>query len=245
MNLPAWLLQQITTSREGKEAVVHIFGNYGPAHVEFELRIDGAGLIATKYKLVAFPFTPPEPHPTPWNDSHFGGFSEVGISFVLADGIDRLAWDRRALWSVYPADHIGRSVGLAQLATSNSSWAQSSGNGGRGGPVGAAAASSATNASNDFRAMKEYIYSAVALKAGTDLGLQAISDAHDALRMDTTNIANGGGISMIVNNEWNYPQLGNSNYMKPPIKVGEGYSNTVRVRFAHNSVTIEPTLLQK
>jgi hypothetical protein len=202
-------------------------------------------MITTKYKLVAFPFTPPEPHPTPWNDSHFGGFSEVGISFVLADGIDRLAWDRKALWSAYPADHIGRSVGLAQLTQSNSSWAQSSGNGGRGGPGGVATASSVTSASNDFRAMKENIYSAVALKARTDLGLQAVSDARDAVRMDTTNNANGGGISMIVNNEWNYPQLGNSNYMKPPIKVGEGYSNTVRVRFVHNSVAIEPPSLLK
>ena len=245
VNLPEWSLKQITPSREGREAVVHISGNYGPAQVEFELRIDGAGMITTKYKLVAFPFTPPEPHPTPWNDSHFGGFSEVGISFVLADGIDRLAWDRKALWSAYPADHIGRSVGLAQLTPSNSSWAQSSGNVGRGGPGGVATASSVTSASNDFRAMKENIYSAVALKARTDLGLQAVSDARDAVRMDTTNNANGGGISMIVNNEWNYPQLGNSNYMKPPIKVGEGYSNTVRVRFVHNSVAIEPPSLLK
>jgi hypothetical protein len=39
---------------------------------------------------------------------------------------------------------------------------------------------------------------------------------------------------MIVNNEWNYPQLGNSNFMKPPITVGEGYTNTVRVRFVRN-----------
>jgi len=35
------------------------------------------------------------------------------------------------------------------------------------------------------------------------------------------------GVSMIVNNECNYPQLGNSNYMKPPIVVGAGYTNTV------------------
>jgi hypothetical protein len=39
---------------------------------------------------------------------------------------------------------------------------------------------------------------------------------------------------MNVNNEWNYPQLGNSNFMKPPVRVGEGYANTVRVRFARN-----------
>jgi len=42
---------------------------------------------------------------------------------------------------------------------------------------------------------------------------------------------------MNVNNEWNYPQLGNSNFMKPPVKVGEGYANTVRVRFARNEST--------
>jgi hypothetical protein len=241
VNLPEWSLKRIAATRRGKEAVVHISGNYCPAEVEFELHIDGAGLITTNYKLGAFPFTPPEPHPTPWNDSYFGGFSEVGISFVLADGIDRLAWDRKALWSVYPADHIGRSVGLAQLAPSNNSWAQSSTNGGRGGPGGggpggAAAAPTVLGASNDFRGMKEYIYSALALKGGTDLGLQAVSDAHDAVRMDTSALQSGGSVSMIVNNEWNYPQLGNSNYMKPPINVGEGYSNTVRVRFARNNL---------
>jgi hypothetical protein len=79
--------------------------------------------------------------------------------------------------------------------------------------------------------MKEYIYSAAALVGGTDLGLQAVSDAHDAVRMDLSANAKSAGVSMIVNNEWNYPQLGNSNFMKPPVKVGEGYTNTVRVRF--------------
>ena len=84
--------------------------------------------------------------------------------------------------------------------------------------------------------MKEYIYAATALVGGTDLGLEALSDAHDAVRMDVSAVQTNGGVSMIVNNEWNYPQLGNSNFMKPPVKVGEGYANTVRVRFARNDV---------
>ena len=81
--------------------------------------------------------------------------------------------------------------------------------------------------------MKEYIYSAAALEDTTGLGFQAVSDADDAVRMDVSDVQKDGGISMTVNNEWNYPQLGNSNYMKPPILIGTGYSNTVTVRFAH------------
>ncbi len=235
VDLPSWKLKQISTSHDANQAVVSIAGNYGATEVSFELRIDGAGLIVTKYKLGAFPFTPPATHPHPWNDSHYGGFSEVGISFVLTNGVDRLAWNRKALWSFYPADHIGRSIGLAQRAVANGSWGQGGGGGGRGGRGGGGApAASGANASNDFRAMKENFYSAIALVGGTDLGLEALSDAHDAVRMDVSTSQQNGGVSMVVNNEWNYPQLGNSNFMKPPVKVGEGYENMVRVRFARN-----------
>jgi len=177
-----------------------------PAAVDFELRIDGSGLITTKYHLGAFPFAPPEAHPRPWNDSHFGGFSEVGVSFVLTNGVDRLTWQRKGLWSVYPEDHPGRINGLARRAA----------------------------AQDDFRGMKEYIYRAAALVGGTELGLQAVSEARDAVRMEAVSAEKGGGINMIVNNEWNYPQLGNSNFMKPPMTVGEGSANTVRVRFVRS-----------
>jgi len=207
VDLPAWTLKQVSATNDGNEAVVRLSGNYGPANVDFELRIDGAGLITTKYHLAAFPFAPPEAHPRPWNDSHFGGFSEVGVSFILTNGVDRLAWRRKGLWSVYPEDHIGRIAGLAQRAS----------------------------AQDEFRAMKEYIWQAAALVGGTEVGLQALSDARDAVRMETVSAERGGGVSMIVNNEWNYPQLGNSNFMKPPITIGKDYSNTVRVRFARST----------
>jgi hypothetical protein len=238
VTLPEWKLKQITSSREGREAVIHIAGNYGPAEVQFELRIDGSGLITTHYKLDAFPFTPPVAHAHPWNGSHDGGFSEVGVSFTLMPGVDRLAWNRKALWSFYPEDHIGRGVGVAQRASSDASWAQSNSNNGPrsgfpGGPPPGVSSAPTQSVSNDFRAMKENIFSAVALLAGTDLGLDAVSDGHDAVRMD---VSSPNSISMIINNEWNYPQLGNSNYMKPPIEVRQGYANTVRVRFTRDSI---------
>jgi hypothetical protein len=204
VDLPAWSLKQLSATNEGNEAVVRLSGNYGPAGVDFELHIDGAGLITTKYQLGAFPFAPPEAHPRPWNDSHFGGFSEVGVTFVLANGVDRLAWRRKGLWSVYPEDHIGRNAGLARRDTSQ----------------------------NDFRAMKEYVYEAAALLGGTDLCLEALSEGREAVRMEVVSAEKGGGVNMIVNNQWNYPQLGNSDFMKPPIIVREGYVDTVQVRFA-------------
>ena len=33
---------------------------------------------------------------------------ELGWVFELPRGVDRFSWDRKALWSYYPPDHIGR-----------------------------------------------------------------------------------------------------------------------------------------
>jgi hypothetical protein len=40
----------------------------------------------------------------------------------------------------------------------------------------------------------------------------------------------GSEVRFIVNNQWNYRQLGLGNYMKPPVIVQSGYTNTVRMR---------------
>jgi hypothetical protein len=233
VQLPAWTLKTITATQGKREAVVRISGAYGDVGVDFDIRIDGAGLITTTYSLGNFPFTAPARHPNPWNDSHYGGFSEIGVSFLLTDTVVRLSWNRKSLWTYYPADHIGRPSGIAQRAVAtgtNVSWGGLA-RSGLGGYGGGAQAGGAGAVANDFRAMKENIYDAAALVGGTNLGLQAVSAAHDAVRLEVV----GGGVNMIINNEWNYPQLGNSNYMKPPINVPAGYTNTVRARFINPS----------
>jgi len=48
------------------EAVVAIAGTYGPVEVGFEVRVDGQGLITTKYVLDKFPITPPQTKVTLW-----------------------------------------------------------------------------------------------------------------------------------------------------------------------------------
>lgn len=38
---------------------------------------------------------------------------ELGWIFRASKGVDRFSWDRKAVWSYYPADHIGRPIGTA------------------------------------------------------------------------------------------------------------------------------------
>jgi hypothetical protein len=39
-----------------------------------------------------------------------------------------------------------------------------------------------------------------------------------------------GGVRFIINNLWNYPELAWGNYVKDPVLIETGYSNTVRMR---------------
>ena len=85
-----------------------------------------------------------------------------------------------------------------------------------------------SNVTNDFRGSKEYIRTAEVLLAGTTVGIQALSEEHDAVRLETERP--GAPVTMIINNEWNYPTLGVGNWMKPAIAFGDGYTNTVHLR---------------
>lgn len=44
---------------------------------------------------------------------------ELGWAFEMPSAYDRFSWDRQALWSVYPEDHIGRPTGTARPDSAN------------------------------------------------------------------------------------------------------------------------------
>ena len=216
-----WWCDHIAAHRDGNEAVVEIAGNYAAIDVRFEVRIDGRGLITTQYTIPRLPANPPPVKTTPWDGTDVGGYREVGVAYVLAGNIDRLTWRRKGLWSVYPEDHIGRNSGIAwrqPQAGAQPSWSRSETRPGAG--------------TNDFRATKEYIYQASALLPGSQIGVTALSDGRDAVRMemDPGYKALPPGICMYIHNLWNYPELGLGNYMKDPILIQKGYSNLVRMR---------------
>ena len=216
----------ISSRMEGREAVIDIETCYAPIFVDMQLRIDGAGVITTGYRIKHVPNDPPVAFTLPWNEADLGGYSEVGIQFILPAAVDRLQWERRSTWTVYPEDHIGRPRGTAWKAVSAepASWKDLnydlywlSGYQDR---------RETTN--NDFRSTKEYIRRADLLLEGKDVGVEVFSPETDAVRLEVD--ARSGAVRLFINNLWNYPQLAVGNYIKPPILVGDGYENVVRMR---------------
>ncbi len=187
LELGDWSLRRIAFARETNEAVVSILGSCGPADVSFEVRVDGRGLIVTKYSLDALPETTRELDQSVGGDA--GGCWEIGVSFVLTGEVDRLAWQRKGLWSAYPEDHIARTAGVAHRVGNGSaerygqapSWPWSEDE--KDFPLNGRYDVSGRG-TNDFRSMKENIYHADAIVRGTERGVRAESDGSNAVRLE-------------------------------------------------------------
>lgn len=227
--LPEWNCKSVKVTVEANLAVVKLTGNYGESDAEFTLRIDNAGIIATEYLVSGFNQEPQTKTDVPWNQSYYGGFREVGVKYELTNNIDRLSWDRKALWTVYPENHIGASKGTAYkiLVEDPNDWGTFTNDHGTYMVRGARKHAY----TNNFRAMKEYIRTATAYLAEDGCGLQVFSPMTDAVRMDQSP-DDESKIEMIINNQWNYPELGLGNYMKRPIYLFENkFEGITRMRF--------------
>ena len=142
--------------------------------------------------------------------------------------------DRKALWTVYPSGHIGEPKGVAYKSVQkvDGDWGTFTNDGNTfGSNARMPSVSEPQQFNNNFRGMKEYIRTATALYQGSNIGIQAVSPETNAVRMSRSTWRGHEGIYMIVDNLWNYPQLGLGNYMKDAIVIKEGYSNSVQMRF--------------
>lgn len=248
-----WAVKQISAKTDGNEVVINIAGTYAavpesaggrggrggrgaaqatapagnPSTVEvrFEVRIDGTGAIVTRYTLDKFDLTPPATRVVPWNNTNAGGYQEIGVSFLVTGQVDELTWHRKGYWSAYPDDHIARNEGAAlrrghtpQVNVKPTwSWSQDETPPGQG--------------TNDFRSQKEYIYFASAVISDSKLAVRAESAGTDAVRLEVLAPSQpDSDLRMNINNLWNYRGLGNGNYMKPPVIVKSGYTNSVHIR---------------
>ncbi len=227
--LPAWSCQSVTAAIEGNLAVVKLEGSYSTSKVAFTLQIDSEGMIATNYAVSNFSIEPLPSHELPWNNSYYGGFSEIGVKYELTSDIDRLSWDRKALWTVYPENHVGAPKGTAYKNTpvNPNDWGTFSTDRG----TFMIFRLNEQPYSNNFRGMKEYIRTATAFAGTKGCGLQVFSPMTDAVRMQPS-AGKNGNVEMLINNQWNYPTLGLGNYMKRPIFTFEkGFKGVVRMRF--------------
>jgi len=224
--LPPWWLTSLSQSTTSEAVVIKTNGAYMARDgggrvlgVEFEIRIDGQGLITTHYTLRG-----------QLRDMS-KELSEVGIAFALSNSINRLTWDRKGLWSAYPADHIGRPQGTALRDPGDSAetyrsepkwpWSQDSKDFFLNGPD-----DPGGHGNHDFRSLKENIWSASCAVAGTELRVRAESDGTAAARAE---VLPDGKVLFHIDNLWAYPDLAWGNYA-PPITLSPGYKNSVRLR---------------
>jgi len=220
--LAPWWLINLRHSSTADEVIIHLVGAHvarrgsGPnMNMSLEIHIDGQGLITTEYTLR-----------NPVKDAN-----EVGLAFALAAGIDRLSWDRKALWSAYPPDHIGRPQGTAQRNSHDVHRVY------RHEPAGPWAADAkdfflfgpddpGDRGTNDFRSLKENIWWAACGLAGTSLGVKAEADGSASARAE---VWPDGKVQFNINHLWAYTDLGYGVSM-PKIALDAGYKNTVRLR---------------
>jgi hypothetical protein len=182
---------------------------------ELEIRIDGQGLITTKYTL----------------RDPLKAANAVGIRYVLTSSIDQLSWERKAPWSAYPPDHIGRPQGTARRESRfarqvyrqppQGPWSEDTQDfflfgpndpGGRG--------------TNDFRSRKENIWYASCGWVDASYQVRAESDGSAAARLE---VLPDGKVQFYIDNLWAYTDLSYGISM-PAITLERGYTNVVRLR---------------
>jgi hypothetical protein len=155
-----WQLAKITTAKGDRDVKVVIEGGYKEAAGSYELLFDGAGRVTVKDHFTILSDINPR---------------QVGLVFRVDKRCNTLEWDRNALWTVYPEDHIGRAKGTAKAfregpdtaVGTQPSWPWELDNS----PLG----------TNDFRATRRNIVWA-ALKDEDGFGVRAESDGKQHAR---------------------------------------------------------------
>jgi len=205
----SWRLQAMETKQEGENIRLTIKGAYAQFQGSYDLLITPSGEITGE---ADFEYT---------GDDLWA--REVGLRLSVPKSADLLQWERRAEWSVYPPDHIGRPVGSIPAQADHGSglppkwsWAQDDS------PMG----------SNNFRSTKRNIMW-TALRCPDGAGVLVLSDGRQHARA-TVETAR---ISLYVNSWYGGTNAGlwewEHNYGKGKLlKKGDRIQETVRLRFA-------------
>lgn len=208
----SWRLQAMEEKKEGEDIRLTIKGSYAGFQGSYDVMITPSGEIAV---TADFEYTGEDL----WA-------REVGLRLSVPKPADLLRWQRRAEWSVYPPDHIGRPLGTARMYAEHKSdlppdwpWAQDNS------PLG----------SNDFRSTKRNIvWTAIGYPDGA--GVLVLSDGRQHARATTET----DRISLHINDWYGGTNAGwwewEHNYGKGKLlKKGDRIRETVRLRFARFS----------
>lgn len=95
-----WNVKSVNTDKEEDDVLINVEGSYKEFDGSYTLRINANGEMQVTYSFDALQ----DVNPRQW-----------GLVFEAPKEFDQLFWRREGLWSVYPEDHISRTVGTADL----------------------------------------------------------------------------------------------------------------------------------
>jgi Glycosyl hydrolases family 2, TIM barrel domain/Glycosyl hydrolases family 2, sugar binding domain/Glycosyl hydrolases family 2 len=204
--ITSWLMTKSEVMREENQVIILTQGagkaveGIDGIPVQFEIVIDADGGIMTRYRAEIKP----------------GEHPNLGIAYLLPDSFDKLAWKRKALWSAYPDDHIGRAEGVALRTPAHPApayrqeptWPWSEDNGD---PFLWGKSGFDPGATNDFRSLKPNIWLASLSAQNGKSRVRAEADADVAVRASLQ----AGAVCFSMYNYWSYPDLTWGNYTGP------------------------------
>lgn len=187
-----------------------------------EISVTSAGAIVTSYELL----DPP------------AQCQEAGVQFLLSPALDRLRWDRKALWSSYPPGHLGRPQGEARKLGRHAAGEIPHRDPARPWemdtkdhylfPSRRGVQPSGLPVPHDFRSRKEHLLRYELQNPVSGNGLDVVSDGSVAAR---SAVRPDGRLELSISNEWTYLNMNWGNYERPA-SLTRPYRNTITVQLS-------------
>ncbi len=215
-----WKAEKVRFDKSEDGFTIHREGIINRRNVSVVLQIDRRGYLDIRFEMERPP-----------SDCY-----EIGLVFMLDRRFVELEWDRKALWSVYPEEHIGRPHGTAQIFRGEKNevvyrqeplfpWSLD------GKDFFLFPASGmpevALPVTNDFCAMKEHIYSYQLTGATGETGVCVESDGTVAVR---SQVQKDGFLNMYICFGWTYGDLDWGN-LERKISSESNLRGKARIRF--------------
>jgi beta-galactosidase len=207
-----WKATSVAAQATDSGVKVRIEGEYTEAKGFYELTFSKTGVVSVHYRFTVTEQGKCDPR-------------QIGLVFTLPGNCQTLSWRRKASWSAYPDDHIGRAQGSAATFPKNVppsgfagphvepnwSWSQDANRSG----------------SNDFRSTKMNIIEAALLSADGN-GVRVLSDGGQHVR----SWVDGQNVRLLIadySNEGAPPFF--SEYVVPrrPLQSGSTVEGTVQL----------------
>ncbi|MFZ2052718.1 MAG: glycoside hydrolase family 2 TIM barrel-domain containing protein [Candidatus Aminicenantales bacterium] len=213
----SYVLEKMDWSKKDQGVEVRLSGRMEKLHFQISYLISPDGTVSTDYGLLDIPTAAP---------------AEIGIAYELEDAA-WIEWQRKGLWSAYPDGHIGRQSGRTLLGISAATAYREK-------PAGGwvmdtldyflqgfdRPEDSSSYLSNDARSLKEniYFYSVGSKESPGRVTVEASADL--AVRLKP---ADGERIRLIILANWDYPDLGWGNRLRP-FKLDENRTGSISIR---------------